>query len=69
MRTIPDMLWHDVCESSVKNFNGDNHYEICHNVYKGLAWYKKIFYLITQGRSYLDSVIDECVRERHDELR
>ena len=43
MRTIPDMLHHDVCNSLIKNYDGDSHLEIC--------------------------VIDECVRERHDELR
>lgn len=69
MRTIPDMLHHDVCNSLIKNYDGDSHSEICHNVYEGLSWYKKTLYLITQGRSYLDSVIDECVRERHDDLR
>jgi len=35
----------------------------------GLSWYKKIFYLTTQGRSYLDSVIDECVTTRQDDYR
>jgi len=69
MRTMPDMCYHDICNSLVENYNGDNHYEVCHNVYKGIPWYKKLMYLTFLGRSYLDSVIDECVRERHDDLR
>jgi len=69
MRTIPEMLFNDVCDSTVANYEGDSHHEICHNVYMGLSWYKKIFYLTTQGRSYLDSVIDECVTTRQDDYR
>ena len=51
MRTIPEMLFHDVCDSTVTNYEGDSHHEICHNVYMGLSWYKRIFYLTTQGVS------------------
>ena len=37
---MPDMCYHDICNSLVENYNGEDHYEVCHNVYKGIAWQK-----------------------------
>ena len=44
MRTMSDMCYHDICNSLVENYNGEDHYEVCGNVQRNCL-VLKILYL------------------------
>ena len=62
---LQDSIWDSVME----NYEGYSQSEICHSVYKGIPFWKKIIFKILFGRSIMEDVVREAVEERTADVR
>ena len=51
------------------NYEGYSQSEVCHSVYKGIPFWKKIIFKLFFSRDIMEDVVREAVEERTADVR